>query len=253
MQLPQFEAHADTEDRHWWFTGRRAILSSLIANLLPPSRQTQIVDIGCGTGGLTAFFSTQYACTGIDPDTDAIRLAREKYPDVRFIHGVPPGDCLPALAEADGILLTDVLEHVEEDKFFLQSVIMAAKPGAYLFLLVPADPSMKGPHDAGFGNFRRYTQESFRDLWSYLPVEEKLVSFCNSRLYLPIKLARGFTRIRGKAWGRGDSDIALPSALLNTLLRKIFAGESRHLLAALQGKGAPYNRGVSMVAVLRKT
>lgn len=51
MQLPQFQVHADLEERHWWFLGRRAIFRALLTQAVPPSRDRLILDVGCGTGG----------------------------------------------------------------------------------------------------------------------------------------------------------------------------------------------------------
>ena len=50
MHSEQFQLHADIEDRHWWFVGRRRILCRLAAEVLPPSPQAMIVDVGCGSG-----------------------------------------------------------------------------------------------------------------------------------------------------------------------------------------------------------
>jgi protein-L-isoaspartate O-methyltransferase len=41
---------AETESRHWWFCGRRAILAQMIGALDLPSN-SKILEVGCGTGG----------------------------------------------------------------------------------------------------------------------------------------------------------------------------------------------------------
>lgn len=41
---------AESEARHWWFTGRRAILSKMIERLGLP-QNSKILKVGCGTGG----------------------------------------------------------------------------------------------------------------------------------------------------------------------------------------------------------
>ena len=40
---------AETESRHWWFLGRRAILSRVMERLDLP-RNSRILEVGCGTG-----------------------------------------------------------------------------------------------------------------------------------------------------------------------------------------------------------
>jgi 2-polyprenyl-3-methyl-5-hydroxy-6-metoxy-1,4-benzoquinol methylase len=75
MQAAQFELHAQIEDRHWWFVGRRRILNDLIRAILPPTHNSTIVDVGCGTGGNLASLAADYECVGIDSSRHAIELA----------------------------------------------------------------------------------------------------------------------------------------------------------------------------------
>jgi len=253
MQLPQFQVHAALEETHWWFTGRREIVRTLLHRLLPPSPERRIVDVGCGTGGNTVAFKQEYTCIGIDPDIDAITFARERFPQCRFIQGVAPRDIATDLKVADAVLLLDVLEHAEEDRQLICDLLSAMKPGAFLLIMAPADPKLWSPHDKGFGHFRRYTLESFRLLWSGQPVRELLLSFCNVRLYWPIRFLRLLARARGKPLGQGDSDLALPPRFVNHLLHCIFAGEGQRLMALLDGRVLRgYQRGVSAVVVLQR-
>ena len=98
MQHDQFQLHADIEQRHWWFVGRRRILCRLAAEVLPPSPQSLVVDVGCGTGGNLAALADRYRCVGIDTSAEAVELARRRFPNVQFIAGRAPQDLgnLPA-------------------------------------------------------------------------------------------------------------------------------------------------------------
>jgi len=251
MQLPQFQVHAATEEKHWWFTARREIFLALLKDVLPPSNEHLLIDVGCGTGGNTAAFGREYRCMGIDPIPEAIAFAQEKFPQQEFRTGSAPDDAQEEAAQADAVLLLDVLEHVEDDTGLVRKLLSHVKPGAYLLMMAPADPSLWSPHDEGFEHFRRYDLESFRALWTNLSVEEKLVSYCNTRLYPVVKALRLLSRWTGRAWGPSDTDLAVPVAPLNALLHWVFAGEKRHLLRALHKKALPYKRGVSVLALLR--
>lgn len=252
MQLPQFQAHAALEESHWWFLGRRHIIRDLLRTLLPPSQKISLVDVGCGTGGLTAFLSKEYTCIGIDPSSDGIAFARSRFPSSTFIHGYAPENIADTFQKADGILLIEVLEHVKEDVSFVHELITHMKPGAILLIMAPADMSLWGPHDVAFEHERRYDKERLRATWKGERVEELLVSFCNSRLYPLVRLMRVLSRWKGHAWGEGGTDIALPSRPLNALLRWIFQGESQRLVQALKNRHGGYSRGVTLIAVLRK-
>ena len=98
MHSAQFQLHAQIEERHWWFVARRQILTTVVNAVLPPSPETTIVDVGCGTGANLAGLAGQYECIGIDSSSQAIRLASVRYPEVRFIHGQAPAD-LGAIAD----------------------------------------------------------------------------------------------------------------------------------------------------------
>lgn len=251
MQTAQFHVHADTEERHWWFLGRRAIFRSLLLRAVPPSRQRLVLDVGCGTGGNTAAFADLYTCIGIDPSAEAVAFARERFPGIDFRRGLAPQDCRDLLAEADVVLLLDVLEHVPDDFALVSQLLAGMKPGAYLFIAAPGDPALWGPHDRGFEHERRYSLPRFRLLWEGLPVEEKLCSALNARLWIIAKLSRFLSRLRGKALGPGQTDLSLPPAPVNAALARVFAGEAGRLHRAWDG-GRPYRHGVSVFAVLRR-
>jgi len=254
MQTPQFDVHAANEERHWWFLGRRHIVATLLQRLVPPSQEKLILDVGSGTGGMTAFLSKKYTCIGIDPSKDGIAYARKRFPQCTFVQGVAPKDVDHTYRLADAVLLLEVLEHIEHDAAFVHQLITPLKKGAYLFIMAPADMSLWSPHDIGFEHFRRYDLAGFRHLWEGQPVEEMLVSHSNARLYLLAKLMRTLSRLRGKSWGPGDTDISMPSKPLNAALERIFKGETRVLLDALEGRRKTgYRKGVTLLAVLRKT
>lgn len=251
MQSAQFQLHADIEQRHWWFVGRRAILGALVERLAPPGGR--IVDVGCGTGGNLAEFAGRYACVGIDTSAEAVGHARRRFPEIEFLCGSAPEDLGDVASQADLFLLLDVLEHVDDDRDLLRRLVEAARPGARLLITVPADPALWSPHDVSFGHYRRYDRQRFQALWDDLPIEAELSSAFNSRLYWPIRAARFWAKRRASACGRDGTDFALPSAPVNALLTRLFGGERRRLLRELRLRQAAPRRGVSLAAVLRKT
>lgn len=254
MQTAQFAVHADIENDHWWFVARRSILRALLRHLVAPSRSAKIIDVGCGTGGNIGSLAAEYDSIGIDPSAEAIAYARERYPQTRFICGRAPEDLGGEAARADVMLLTDVLEHIEDDRGFLSALVHSMRPGALLLITVPAEPSLWNEHDVTFGHFRRYVPDTLRQAWQGLPVEEKFLSYCNAHLYPVIKIARMISRLRKKSLGRAGTDLAMPPFPLNTILQKIFASESSKLIALMEGRSSQkFRYGVSLVAVLQRT
>ncbi|MDA1209156.1 MAG: class I SAM-dependent methyltransferase [bacterium] len=251
MQLPQFEVHAATEDKHWWFLARREIVSELLRHISP--KPEKIVDVGCGTGGNTAALAAKYDCLGIDPIPEAIAFAQERFPFVQFIQGYAPQDIEHQMQDADVVMLMDVLEHIEDDFLFVSELLASMKPGAHLLLMAPADPTLWGPHDKGFEHYRRYTTDRLRLLWKDLPVTERMVSYCNSRLYPLVKVARMISRMCGASLGPNDTDLSLPMVPINALFHRLFLGEKKRLINLLDGKTSKgFGFGVSVMAVVRR-
>jgi SAM-dependent methyltransferase len=253
MQSEQFQLHADIEERHWWFVGRRRILTSLIEAVLPPSRNATIVDVGCGTGANLAGLANRYDCVGIDSSSHAIRLARIRFPKIRFLHGLAPRDLDGVMDRARLVLLTDVLEHVDDDFALLSELLASARSGTYFLLTVPADLTLWSEHDTSFGHYRRYDRERFEQLWRGLAVKQLFASHYNSRLYPAVKLVRRWNRRRGRAGGVAGTDFAMPNRVTNALLTRLFSGESRRLVCLARGESrTPYRHGVSLIALLQR-
>src|SRR5947209_5326002 len=229
MQSPQFQLHADVEERHWWFVARRRILRAIVEQILPPSPETTVIDVGCGTGANLASLAGDYRCIGIDTSPDAIRLARKRFPAVHFIQGYAPADLGRLVDDAKLVLLTDVLEHVPDDFRLFSTLDEAIPPGAYLLATVPADQRLWNRHDESFGHYRRYDRDRLTQLWDGLPLEPLLVSHFNSRLYPLIKTVRTVNRWRGGTAGDAGTDFRIPVRPLNRLFENIFAGERRKL------------------------
>jgi ubiquinone/menaquinone biosynthesis C-methylase UbiE len=71
---------------------------------------TSIVDLGCATGNYCLHLSTLgYTMKGADVNAEYIRIARERGVDAHLIEGRIPFDD----ASCDSVLLSEVLEHVE--------------------------------------------------------------------------------------------------------------------------------------------
>jgi hypothetical protein len=60
--------------------------------------------------------------------------------------------------QSDFYLLTDLLEHIEEDGQFLSGVVRDAKVGAQFVITVPAHMSLWSGHDVYLKHFRRYNK-----------------------------------------------------------------------------------------------
>ena len=99
--------------RDWQVTNaRHEQLKLLVADALRGSRRgVRILDVGCGTGVMTAFMTRFGTATGVDYSGPAVRLATAMVPDASFSAGSLIDAGLDSGAY-DLITLFDVLEHV---------------------------------------------------------------------------------------------------------------------------------------------
>ncbi|RCS54296.1 class I SAM-dependent methyltransferase [Bremerella cremea] len=252
MDAAQFETHAAHEQKHWWFVARRQILSQVLLELAPPG--SPLLDVGCGTGANAAWFAEQFPTTGIDVSRYAIELARQRFPQVRFacgtIEDIEPETC----QQIRLVTLLDVLEHVPDDLQVFSQLLSRITLGTHVVVTVPAGKDLWSPHDQALGHYRRYSAERLSLVWKGLPVECRLLTHFNARLYGPIRLVRSLTRKRQQSAGHQGTDLALPPKPINAALRYCFAGEAKRIVRSLQRGGAGgYAHGVSLLAVLKRT
>jgi SAM-dependent methyltransferase len=233
MQSAQFQLHAEIEQRHWWFVARRRIMRQIVREVLPPSRDTTVLDVGCGTGGNIAALAEDYRCVGIDTSAEAVALATQRFPRAEFVCGQAPEYVASLMPDVRMVLLMDVLEHVPDDVGLLGSLARAAAPGTYFLITVPADPRLWSGHDVAFGHYRRYEPQGLRGVWSNLPLELCFTSFFNARLYPLVKLVRTLNRWRGACDIADFNHLDLIEAYDVTT-----AGDGRvpHTLGLLDGK-----------------
>ena len=146
-------------ERHFWMRVRnRMILNEVQAADANSPAPRRWLEIGCGQGVvLRALRAGGIACDGVEPSPE-----------------LPPADVAPHIrtgldcfqipaAERDayaGLLLLDVLEHIEDPVGFLKDVRQAYPHARTLVATVPARAELWSNYDTHYGHFRRYDRAS---------------------------------------------------------------------------------------------
>ena len=240
MNREEFERHARLEDHHWWFCARRSILLDQISRFVPAGKGAKVVEVGCGTGGNLRALGEHYAASGIEIDPYAADLAAQR--SGSRVTCADFRQAPDALGQADAVVLADVLEHVQDDRAFLEAMVGLMKPGGFLFITVPAGPRLYSAHDAALGHFRRYDRETLGRLWSGLPVTARVLTAFNFWLYPLIRLWR-LVRRRAK---QPSSDLSSVPRIANALLYWVFVSER----VLIRWRSLPV--GASLLAVLQR-
>lgn len=101
----------------------------------------QVVDFGCGDGAFAYWLAERGALvTGIDPTHEAIVLGRQRHRErgTQAIFCTASGYATPfAAASFDGLISSDVIEHVQQPDRFLAEIYRLLKPGGWAVISTP--------------------------------------------------------------------------------------------------------------------
>jgi SAM-dependent methyltransferase len=238
MERQVYEEMRALERTHWWFTARREILAAEIAGL-SLHQNSDILEVGCGTGGNLEMLSGFGRLQAVEPDADARRYAMERS-GLQIHSGALPDGLPPLDRKFHLIAALDVIEHVDADRETVRALAGHLHPGGHLLVTVPAYQWMWSQHDVRHHHKRRYTAGEVTKLLDGAGLSIRRVSHFNTLLFPPIAAVRLANKVLGE---KGGDDENLPAPWLNSVLYRAFAGE-RRLLA-----GADLPFGVSILAV----
>lgn len=222
------------EESHWWFRARRAISLAFLNRLSLP-KDALILEAGCGAGGNLPMLSRLGKVFAFELD-DGVR-AHAKVRNIGQIEAGKLPDAIPfAGTNFDLIALFDVLEHVEDDRAALTSLVARLKPGGVLFLTVPAFQFLYGQHDKLHHHFRRYSRANLKDVIESAGLKIERMSYWNFFLF-PVAVI-------GRLTGRQGS--GTPPSFINEMLFRVVSSE-RFLIPYIK---LPF--GLSLIAVARK-
>lgn len=100
-------------------------------NLLKLKPGMKVLDLGCGTGDLTAKLKQLGAqVVGMDESEEMLHIARNKYPDITFIHG--DACTLEVKEKYDAIFSNAVFHWIEDQNLLLDHISRALNKGGAL-------------------------------------------------------------------------------------------------------------------------
>ena len=147
------------EDESFWFRHRNECISALVQRFASGDR---FADVGGGNGYVARRLQDDgLDVTLIEPGEDGARNARE-------LRGIRKVRCSTLVDSAagpfDAIGAFDVVEHIEDDRAFVDQVSDALTERGLFFVTVPAHRWLWSNTDREAGHFRRYTAETLKRL-----------------------------------------------------------------------------------------
>jgi SAM-dependent methyltransferase len=242
MVSSELQAMLESDDRHWWYRGRRRVIcAELDRRRIAPGRDLAILDVGCGSGRNLELLGAYGHATGLDASPEAVGAARARG------HGdvwCGWAEEIPGPAHAfDLVTCLDVLEHTPDDRRVLRELRRVTRPDGSLVLTVPAYQALWSAHDIASGHFRRYRAGMLDAAAAAAGWASDGHTYFNSVLLPPAVLVRLAERHRHRL---DQSDLALTPRSLDRALELPL-----RLEAALIHRGVRLPVGLSILAVYR--
>jgi SAM-dependent methyltransferase len=236
-----YDRMRELEGSHWWFTGRRKVLTALIGDLELPAN-AKIAEVGCGVGGNIEMLRQFGSVEAVEPDGESRAYIAQRLGLTVQDGLLPDGLPLPKVA-FDAVCAFDVVEHVDDDANSVKALAGLVKPGGYLVITVPAYQWMWSHHDVLHHHKRRYRRPAIEALVREAGLTIVRSSYFNGLLF-PVAAA---VRLAKKALRIETEDDTMPPKTVNALLAGVFASEAGWLKS-----GARLPFGLSIVVIGRK-
>lgn len=222
MELNEYAKMDALEKDHWWFVAKRQFLAVLIHKYA--GQGGRLLDIGCGTGAVLDFFSTQggktkgFQVEGIDMSPAALEYCHKKGLKVALGKA-------EVLVYADNtfdvIIASDVLEHIEDTDSVLREISRVLKPGGIFVVTVPAHQFLFSQHDVALHHVRRYSKNILAtSLQKHFTIQ--WLGWIHAIILIPAIIARLGRRFLPS---KKDSDVGEPNRLINALMKKAYSIE----------------------------
>lgn len=223
MQEHTYPIMFRVEQSHWWYTGRRKILTEFVEQICRQvtDRRPRILDVGCGTGANLLMLSEYGDAEGVDVAEDALVFCRERGLDkVRLGAGeeLPYED-----GTFDLVTALDVVEHMDDDLAGLREMRRVLRPGGRVLLFVPTFMFLWGLQDEVSNHRRRYRLPELRRVLEQAGFEIERTTYANITFFLPILVMRQLMRLTGI---KADSENNINVSALNGVLGRVFGAES---------------------------
>lgn len=145
------------EDGSFWFSHRNRCITAAVRRFEPDGF---ILDVGGGNGYVArGLIDAGFEAVLLEPGPVGARNARERRRLPTVINATMEeaairSACVPSAG------LFDVLEHIEDDRSFVDQLYTIVRPGGFLYLTVPAFDWLWSISDLDAMHFRRYSRRS---------------------------------------------------------------------------------------------
>jgi 2-polyprenyl-3-methyl-5-hydroxy-6-metoxy-1,4-benzoquinol methylase len=214
--------------QHFWLRWRFAALRRQLRRLgLALDAPLRVLDVGGGTGvvrqQLESVSSWVIDITDLHP---AALHAAKRGRGRNLCYNIR--DERPGLVDSyDVVLLFDVLEHIDQTRPFVASLVRHLRPGGHLFLNVPALRALTSAYDVAAGHLRRYDRASLAAEFAGSPIEVRDLAYWGMSMVPILGLRKLVAALRPRQTPAEiiRAGFCPPGALADRVLRGLMAVE----------------------------
>lgn len=222
MKTAEYYKMYKLEEKHFWFLGKRFFTDSVLAK--HKRKIKRVLDIGCGTGGMTKYLQKYGVCLGLEKSPLAAGLAKKR--GVKVVTG--EAENLPfAENQFDLATLFDVLYHreINNPEKALSQANRVLKPGGLILVNDSAFNFLKSSHDKLLHGKRRFTLNQMKRMLKRNGFEVLKASYVYFSIFPAVFIRRLFLE-KVLKWGDGSSDVREMNRFLNSIITFIIRFEA---------------------------
>lgn len=240
MEKKVYDMHDDFEESFWYVEVRNDLLDGLMEKL-NLGENARIADLGCGTGRHYKTLSKHGRVTCIDNSKQAIDACKRRgAKDARVADVMKTGVKADSL---DAACAMDLIEHLDDDKGFLEEMQRVLKTGGALVLTTPAFDFLWSVDDEMAHHKRRYTRKRLEKLAEDTGFKVNYISYRYFYIFLPSLIIFKLQKMKK----RQTNSLEMTPGKMNNLLTRVMRRENRQI-----AKGRKYPFGVGIIAILKK-
>jgi len=144
-----------------------------------PMVSGDLLEVGCGEGrGVEVLLDQVDSYLGIDKIQEVIDRLRNKFPQAIFQQAFIPPFAEIASKTYDTVVSFQVIEHIQNDKLFLEEIYRVLKPGGKAII---STPNIKHTLSRNPWHIREYTPKQLEDLCKVIFDKVEAMGICGNK------------------------------------------------------------------------